>query len=156
MKAKEKFWELTGYRLPTEAEWEFACRADASTSRYYGETETLLTNYAWYHDNADDHAWRVARLKPNDFGLFDMLGNASEWAYGLSGSGSGYPSGSKDAAADAPNTNAVSDSDWRVMRGGSFVFGSPVVRSANRYGNLPTNQNTFYGFRPSRTYHLSP
>jgi sulfatase modifying factor 1 len=95
----------------------------------------------------------VASLKPNDFGLFDMLGNATEWVYGLH---SGYQSGSKDAAADAPNTNAVSDSDWRVMRGGSFVFGSPVVRSANRYGNLPTNQNTFYGFRPSRTYPLFP
>jgi formylglycine-generating enzyme required for sulfatase activity len=131
-----------------------ACRAGASTRRYYGVTETLLTNYAWYDVNGYRHPWPVASLKPNDFGLFDMLGNATEWTYGLLNSD--YPSGSKDAAADAPNTNAVSDSSNWVIRGRSFAFASQFVRSANRYGNLPTNRTYFYGFRPARTYPLSP
>jgi formylglycine-generating enzyme required for sulfatase activity len=153
MKAKEKFWELSGYRLPTEAEWEFACRAGAGTSRYYGETESLLTNYAWYRVNGDSHPWPVASLKPNDFGLFDMQGNVAEWAYGLP---SGYPSGSKDAAADAPNTNAVSDSYSRLLRGGSYVVSSSNVRSAFRTYYHPSIRFFSFGFRPSRTYHLSP
>jgi formylglycine-generating enzyme required for sulfatase activity len=153
MKAKEKFWELTGYRLPTEAEWEFACRAGASTSRNYGVTETLLTNYAWYLVNGDSHTWPVASLKPNDFGLFDMQGNAMEWAYGFY---SGYPSGSKDAAADTPNTNAVSDASSRLLRGGSFVLHSSYVRSAYRGMNQTMSRGSSNGFRPSRTYSLVP
>jgi formylglycine-generating enzyme required for sulfatase activity len=73
----------TGYRLPTEAEWEFACRAGAVTSRYYGETEELLPEYAWYTKNSEDRQMQpVGRLKPNDLGLFDMLGNAVEWCEG--------------------------------------------------------------------------
>jgi hypothetical protein len=75
MKAKEGFLELGGYRLPTEAEWEYACRAEAETSRYYGQSESLLEHYAWYQSNSKERSWPVARLKPNDFGLFDMQGN---------------------------------------------------------------------------------
>jgi hypothetical protein len=153
MKAKEKFWELSGYRLPTEAEWEFACRAGASTSRYYGVTETLLPNYAWYLVNGDDHTWPVASVKPNDFGLFDMQGNAFEWVYDPF---SGYPSTSKDAAADAPNTSAVSDSSRRALRGGSFGNQASLVRSAQRAVNVPPDRSAYNGFRAARTYHLSP
>ncbi|TWU28886.1 Serine/threonine-protein kinase PknB [Novipirellula artificiosorum] len=152
MKAKEKFWELTGYRLPTEAEWEFACRAGASTSCYYGVTETLLTNYAWYLANGDSHSWPVASLKPNDFGLFDMQGNAFEWVYDANGS---YPQPSEEVAIDAPSVEGVEDAISRLLRGGSFTIRSSVVRSANRAFNQPTYRND-YGFRPSRTYHLFP
>jgi eukaryotic-like serine/threonine-protein kinase len=61
---------LTGYRLPTEAEWECACRAGVITSRYYGETEELLVNYAWYTRNSVERTRPVGTRKPNDFGLF--------------------------------------------------------------------------------------
>ena len=71
--------ERTGYRLPTEAEWEYACRSGAITSRYYGLSIDLLGKYAWYLANSQDHAWPCGSLLPNDLGLFDMLGNVYEW-----------------------------------------------------------------------------
>jgi formylglycine-generating enzyme required for sulfatase activity len=154
MKAKEKFWELSGYRLPTEAEWEFACRATASTSRYYGETETLLTNYAWYDVYEERHPWPVASLKPNDFGLFDMHGNAFEWVYDEFVS---HPTASDEAASDSPSTESVDlTGSHRVLRGGSFFFKASGVRSAQRLKYEPDNQFVTFGFRPARTYPLSP
>ena len=71
--------ERTGYRLPTEAEWEYACRAGTMTSRYYGLSIALLDVYARYQANCHDHACPGGSLLPNDLGLFDMLGNVSEW-----------------------------------------------------------------------------
>jgi len=148
MKAKENFLELSGYRLPTESEWEFACRAGANTSRYYGQTETLLPNYAWFQVNGDGHAWPVASLKPNDYGLFDMQGNALEWCYDAY---EVYPSATNEAAADAPKTDAVSETASRVLRGGSLLQSSNV-RSAYRSNDRPSNRYSDIGFRPSRTY----
>mgnify|MGYP001820495536 CR=1 FL=1 len=153
MQAKKKFWELSGYRLPTETEWEFACRAGARTSRYYGVTETLLTNYAWYLENGDNHTWPVASLKPNDLGLFDMQGNVFEWVYDTV---SDYPSSSEDAVPDTPNTKAISNTESRVLRGGSFHFHTSDIRSAQRIIRLPAYRGFNFGFRPARTCYLSP
>ena len=71
--------ERTGYRLPTEAEWEYACRSGTITSRYYGHSIDLLGAYARYQANSHEHAWSCGSLLPNDLGLFDMLGNEFEW-----------------------------------------------------------------------------
>jgi formylglycine-generating enzyme required for sulfatase activity len=150
MKAKQGFWNLAGYRLPTEAEWEFACRAGASTSRYYGQTETLLSNYAWYSPNGDYHTHPVASLKPNDFGLFDMQGNAREWCYDPN---EGYAIDSEVAVANAPATGAVLVAARRVQRGGAFAHAPQDVRSAYRDMDQPDFSFRFNGFRPTRTYH---
>lgn len=151
MKAKENFWELTGYRLPTEAEWEFACRAGANTSRCFGRTEKLLSRYAWSFDNSDGHVWPVASLKPNDSGLFDMHGNASEWVYDAITS---YPS---DFKVDAPNTMGVSSAVFlRVTRGGGFTSAPAWVRTARRTPSAAGDRLAHIGFRPARTYRSSP
>ncbi len=117
MKAKEKFWELTGYRLPTEAEWEYACRAGTITSHYYGLAQPLLPQYGWYLSNSQNRARPVGGLKPNDFGLFDMLGNSMEWCFDAYAS---YPTQGNDVVDDAPPTQAIEENDRRILRSGQF------------------------------------
>src|SRR5262249_15874499 len=79
MQIKPNHRVLVGYRLPTEAEWEYASRAGATTSQVYGRGEQLLSHYAWYRKNSQNRTWPGGLLKPNDLGLFDTLGNAREW-----------------------------------------------------------------------------
>jgi formylglycine-generating enzyme required for sulfatase activity len=105
-KLKANYLSRTGYRLPTEAEVEYATRAGALTSRYYGETEELLPKYAWYITNSQDKTWPVGNLKPNDLGLFDMQGNATTWCqdrYESSPSGRGEELGEDKEDIDSIN-----------------------------------------------------
>jgi formylglycine-generating enzyme required for sulfatase activity len=149
MKAKEKSLQRTGYRLPMEAEWEYACRAGTQTSRYYGLTETLLPDYAWYQANGQNRTWPVGSLKANDLGLFDMLGNAWEWCFDE------YVESPKQAAlvfAGAVTNQAVEDRVARVLRGGAFDVHPQFVRSACRVDTAPANRDSVVGFRPARTY----
>jgi eukaryotic-like serine/threonine-protein kinase len=150
MKAKDQHLKLTGYRLPTDAEWEYACRAGTETSRYYGATETLLPNYAWYHVNGQNRTWPTGRLLPNDIGLFDMHGNADEWCFDQ------YIDYRKETDTnkvfdDAPTTRPVEDGPRRVLRGGAFYNLTNVIRSADRYSHHPADRNNRIGFRPART-----
>lgn len=150
MKAKDGFLELSGYRLPTEPEWEFACRAGTTTSRYYGFCIDLLDHYAWYAENNANRTRPVGTKKPNDFGLFDMQGNVFEWCYNEV----------EDADADAelepaddnPPTEAVEATGNRILRGGSFVVPEANVRSAARYFNQPATRRLGTGFRVMRSF----
>lgn len=149
MRVPEDFLERTGYRLPTESEWEYACRADAVTSRYYGESEELLGRYAWYTKMSGDKAMLpVGSLKPSDLGLFDMLGNAYEWCHdpAFSCKTEGNPT------EDDPNIAALDDRTSRVLRGGSFNAAGSGIRSAHRLTWQPGYRSNVFGFRVARTY----
>ena len=116
-----------GYRLPTEAEWEFASRAESSAAFCYGSDEDLLPQYAWFMVNGKSRTWPGGAKLPNAFGLFDMHGNISEWCWDWPWIG-GYP---PDAVRD-PTGGAAGFG--RVYRGGTFNSGAFYCRSAYRTG----------------------
>jgi serine/threonine protein kinase/formylglycine-generating enzyme required for sulfatase activity len=147
MKIKPDALGLGGYRLPTEAEWEYACRAGAETSRYYGASDDLLGRYAWYVNTSPDRAQPCGRLLPNEFGLFDMLGNVWEWCHDVY-----HPQPEKIRDDATPTPMHSVDSNPRSLRGGAFIFPPVFFRSANRHSDAPSNRTTVVGFRPSRTY----
>jgi formylglycine-generating enzyme required for sulfatase activity len=150
MKIKPDALSLGGYRLPTEGEWEYACRAGAETSRYFGASVELLGRYAWYNATAQAHAWRCGSLLPNELGLFDMLGNAHEWGQDVR-----LPyradSGGQVTEPETIINSLVDLSNPRQLRGGAFINQQANLRSAYRAWSQPSGQNTFDGFRPSRT-----
>ncbi len=139
-----------GYRLPTEAEWEYACRAGSVTNRYYGHSLALLGKYAWYAANNQDHAWPSGSLQPNDLGLFDMLGNAYEWCQERYES---YEPAKTESKTIEINIDKVIDiRNQRSARGGSFVDLPGYIRSASRGRFGPTDRIISNGFRPAKTY----
>lgn len=142
------YLERTGYRLPTEAEWEYACRAASSTARHFGQTEQLLGEYAWYTKNSQDE-WTlpVGSLKPNDAGLFDTLGNVCEWCDNWAV----FYQKDVEFTGDLGAPGELNDDVSRVLRGGSFHGLVRSARSANRDYGRPTGRNGSCGIRPVRT-----
>jgi formylglycine-generating enzyme required for sulfatase activity/serine/threonine protein kinase len=135
------------YRLPTEAQWEYTCRAGTTTGYSFGDSESELGDYARYLDNSQNTTHPVGQKKPNAWGLYDMHGNVFEWCQDWYGD---YPSG---LVTDP--TGPIS-SDRRVLRGGSFYNQASHVRSARRANVQPDYRGADLGFRPARTYNLSP
>jgi formylglycine-generating enzyme required for sulfatase activity len=140
----------TGYRLPTEKEWEYACRAGTVTSRSYGNGSEMLENYGWYLRNSDQHAWPVGQLKPNDFGLFDMHGNVAEWCEDLV---PGAFSRLNKALTREPEKRAreVLENSWYAWRGGSFTQPTARVRSAAMFELNWGTRGSMIGLRVVRT-----
>jgi eukaryotic-like serine/threonine-protein kinase len=148
MHAKEGYLALRGYRLPTEAEWEFACRAGTTTQFYFGQSEALLNKYAWYKANSRGRTWPVATLKPNDLGLFDMLGNVWQWCESPV---QNYPQGGPDVQEDSGVSAEVTDGSHCVLRGGAFDNLPGHLRAAFRLVEGPNTRPLNFGFRPART-----
>jgi formylglycine-generating enzyme required for sulfatase activity len=143
------FLSRTGYRLPTDAEWEYACRAGAFTSRYYGSADELLPHYAWYQANARDLTRPVGRKKPNDFGLFDMLGNACQWCQDrYLDSPAGAMQEEKRVAREGDD---VLDGQGRVNRGGGFYSRAYFLRCAYRDSYPVSGRDVPMTFRVART-----
>jgi serine/threonine protein kinase/formylglycine-generating enzyme required for sulfatase activity len=150
MKLAPNYWQRTGYRLPTEAEWEFACRAGAATAYSFGDPEELLGKYAWYHLNSSGRSHPGAQLKPNDLGLFDMHGNAWEWCQDRYRP---YPTGQHNKAAEYNDDHlSVKDRELRRLRGGAFTNELVNARSAARAGIEAAIRTGHVGFRPARTF----
>ena len=129
------------YRLPTEAEWEYCCRALNNSRFYFGDDpgdSASLTNYAWYYVNSGGSTQPVGKLLPNAWGLVDMAGNVWEWCQDWYGA---YPGGS------VTNPQGAVSGSTRVFRGGSWDGGAANCRSAQRNGGSPTYANDYFGFR---------
>jgi sulfatase modifying factor 1 len=132
------------YRLPTEAEWEYACRAGTQTRWSFGNDEKVLGDYAWYYENAWDidekYAHQVRQKKPNAFGLYDMHGNVREWCHDYYG---------EDYYKQSPENDPAgpSSGSFRVFRGGSWGVISRFTRSALRNGLVAGHRLDYDGFR---------
>jgi serine/threonine protein kinase/formylglycine-generating enzyme required for sulfatase activity len=150
MKLKAGHLQRTGYRLPTEAEWEYACRAETESSRYYGSSLELLPRYAWYIKNSEDRTRTVGQKRPNDFGLFDMHGNVWNLCQDRYRD---YPK-AKDGkpVEDVEDDESVKYDDGRALRGGAYGYLPGLVRSPCRSSFRPGEDNPYTGFRIARTY----
>ena len=137
-----KLNSLTGknFRLPTEAEWEFAARGGIKSKGYKYSGSNTLGDVAWYEENSGDTTHDVGTKSPNELGLYDMNGNVWEWCsdwYGdkyYSSSPSNHPTG--------PSSGA-----YRVLRGGSWYSIANLCRSSDRGGGAPVNRNYGLGLR---------
>lgn len=128
--------------LPTEAQWEYACRAGSSTAYFWGETSSEQNEYGWCYTIGDKaisvRLHPVGGKSPNGWGIYDMVGNVCELCLDWDGD---YPEG--------PVTDPVGPDtgEWRILRGSCFLTGGPYSRSAYRDGYLADNPGAFVGFR---------
>ncbi len=145
MEGNDKF----KYRLPTEAEWEYACRANTRTLFYFGNTEEELKLLGWYHENSGGQTHPVGEKEPNEFGLYDMHGNVWEWCQDWYDKH--YYRMSSEENPLGPQTGAD-----RVIRGGSWFLVAQYCRAANRFYFSPVNRFYDLGFRLARSVALDP
>ena len=138
----QKLSQETGdrYQLPSEAQWEYACRAGTDTRFSFGDSDDELGDYAWYDSNSDQRTHPVGQKRPNDWGLFDMHGNVYEWCQDW------YHESYNGAPTDGRAWIKPKGED-RVQRGGGWDSYPSGCRSANRVGFPPDTLHRFSGFR---------
>jgi formylglycine-generating enzyme required for sulfatase activity len=141
MKIKAGYLGLQGYRLPTEVEWEYACRAGSTVGYSFGEPAELLERYGWFVGNWLGKSHPCGELKPNDLGLFDMHGNVWQWTQDV------Y---TKKVAEEDDRGGSVERAWPRVYRGGDWSFVAGGCRTAYRAGSTAGNRNSNLVFRLAR------
>ena len=146
--------DATGYRLPTSAQWEWACRADTTTAFNDGLTNDMADHDAlellgWFSFNTDGTPRQVALKAPNAWGLYDMHGNLFDWTWDLFDAGFCYSDG---PSVDPTGPISLETQTYRVYRGGSFIGGNNQARSAHRGFTRPYVLHQFRGLRLIRPY----
>jgi formylglycine-generating enzyme required for sulfatase activity len=137
---KEKAGQGMTCRLPTEAEWEYACRAGSRATYCFGDDDLGLGEYAWYTRNSEKKTHPVGQKKPNAWGLYDMHGNVWEWCADWYDARYYGKSPGKDPQGPASG-------DYRVLRGASWYDSPDIVRSAFRYWDYPSYASKYAGCR---------
>lgn len=138
MNEKSGLSEADAYRLPTEAEWEYAARAGSSGDFYFGQDVKELENHAWYDMNSRKQSHAVAQKRPNPWGLYDLYGNVWEWVQDINGDFPLYAQTDPTGPLKGPH---------RVERGGCSTLGSYACNSHRRGRCSPSKRSTFTGFR---------
>ncbi len=130
------------YRLPTEAEWEYAARAGSTSAYYFGDDASKLDSYAWFLENANKTTNPVAQKEPNAWGLYDMYGNVWEWVNDFDADG-------EDGYSAGPRVDPLGqkEGESRRKRGGSWWKTPDYLRSAARGGQHPDSREDDLGFR---------
>jgi formylglycine-generating enzyme len=123
-------FQANGYRLPTEAEWEYACRAGTNSAYSFGDEARQLGDHGWFADNSGKKTHPIGRKKPNPWGLFDMHGNVAEWCQDFYAAE--YYKASPERAPRGPD-----EGNENVLRGGSWKSAGDALRSAYRIGETP-------------------
>ena len=132
-------FEATGYRLPTEAEWEYACRAGTTTAYFFGTSPTKAGDYAWFDKNSGGRPRPVGQKQPNPWGLYDIAGNVWEWCNDF------YK---VDYYPEAPRENprGPAEGQNKVLRGGAWRFSADNCRSGYRYNENPGQADVCFGY----------
>ena len=132
-------FDATGYRLPTEAEWEYACRAGTTTPYFFGDTPAKLGEYAWFQKNAGGRPHPVGQKQPNPWGLYDITGNVWEWC-------NDYYKVDYYQESPKENPRGPSEGEKMVLRGGAFKFSPENCRSGVRYNESPGSADVCFGY----------
>ncbi len=128
-----------GYRLPTEAEFEYACRAGATTAYFFGDTPSKLGDYAWFDKNSGGHPRPVGQKQPNPWGLYDICGDLWEWCNDFYQVDYYQHSPAKDPTGPAQG-------ETKVVRGGAWRFSAESCRSGYRYNENPGYADVCFGY----------
>jgi len=132
-------FDANGYRLPTEAQWEYACRAGTKTMYFFGNDSSKLTDYAWLDENSGGKPRPVGQKQPNPWGLYDMVGNVWEWCndfYKVD-----YYQESPEEDPKGPDVG-----ETKVVRGGAWKFSADSCRSGYRYNEDPGYSDVCFGY----------
>ena len=132
-------YEADGYRLPTEAEWEYACRAGTRTKYSFGNAPEKLGQYAWFKVNANKTSHPVGQKRPDQWGFYDMHGNVWEWC-------NDYYSEDYYQESPVENPNGPAVGDERVLRGGSWASAAQSARCSSRYSETPGFADVCFGY----------
>ena len=151
MKLADDYLHRTGYRMPTEAEWEYVCRAGTAAPTYFGYTTELFDEYSWYAENSDDRSWPAALKKPNDFGCFDMLGNVGEHCMDFRPTYQANWGLKPNPDREDRRHLLVENNEDRKLRGGCYQDRDAFIRIGFRDNQVTQFSSSRNGFRIART-----